>query len=180
MSARDAIGRSSSERISDGGPADRQPFLTTYRAVAACTREFGRLVDEVVQGVAALGLAGIDEKPVVRQSPDRCIVQLGPVALTLAWLQNGRDSVALGELLVVGWQGAVAQRAEYSPERARSGPAALSPKELWADVLVAGATDEASWLWHVAGNPDEGRPSTELAARCFERLRLAYAEAQPH
>ncbi|HEX2781456.1 MAG TPA: hypothetical protein VHM30_18275 [Gemmatimonadaceae bacterium] len=177
MSARDAIGRSSSERINEDGPGDRQPFLTTYRAVAACTREFGRLIDEVLQGVGAYAMTGIEEKPVVRQSPDRCIVQLGPVALTLAWLQNSRDSVALGELLVVGWRGAVAKRAEYSPERARTGPAALPAKELWADVLVARAADEASWVWHIPGNQEERWSSTELAARCVDRLRLAYTEA---
>ena len=174
MSAKDAIGRSSSERLHDDAGPERQPFLTTYRAGAACTREFGRLIDEVLDGMKALPLAGISEKAVARQSPDRCVVQLGPVALTLGWLQNTRDSVAMGELLVSVWEGAITRRA-YQPERASAANTAPA-MELWTEVFAAKAADEASWLWH-SKSGEESYSSTDLAARCVDRLRVAFVKS---
>src|SRR5688500_4515349 len=81
------------ERADARGTNHRQSFLSSHRALAACTREFARLSDEIRQSVAALQGVSADEKAAVRQSPDRCIVQLGPVALTIAWLRKGSDLV---------------------------------------------------------------------------------------
>src|SRR5213083_2550684 len=84
------------------------PFLSTPRALAACGREFARLCEGIADEVgASLGEAAPD-KVVLRQSPERCIVQVGPAALTVAWLRNNRDSVAEGELLIILWRGQVA------------------------------------------------------------------------
>ena len=154
----------------------RQPFLATHRALAACVREFGRLSDEVVEGVLALPHANGEHKATARQSPGRCIVQLGPVALTIAWLRGAHDSVATGELLVIVWRGAVAPRQHGQPERPLVGRAPLAATPLWEQVLTAVADSEASWAWQPRDTGVAGCSSTELAARCVERLRVAYLE----
>src|SRR5687768_12020936 len=157
----------------------RQPFLTSHKALAACAREFARLSREVVDGVAALPGTPAEEKAVVRQSPDRCIVQLGPVALTLAWLRSTHDSVATGELLVIAWRGAVAPRTKnHQPERPVTGPAPLAATALWEQVLTPVGDSEASWAWQPRGTEVGQCSSSELAARCVEQLRVAYEEGR--
>jgi hypothetical protein len=173
------IGSSSAERLVDVRDSNyRQPFLGSHRAVAACARELARLSDEVLLGVAALPGAMAEEKAVVRRSPDRCIVQLGPVALTLAWLRSSLDSVATGELLVIVWRGAVAPRTQHQPERPATRPAPLPATALWEQVLTAVADSEASWAWQPHEADVAPCSSTELAARCLERLTVAYLESR--
>ena len=131
--------RQSDVRTSDA----RSDFITSYRATAACTRELGRLHDEIVAALAdwrarfvASG-ASIPEEPVVRRSPARCMVQLGPVALTVAWLQRAQGTVADGELLAVVWRGEVAMRTPQGFERSYERAGASSATALWETVLVA-------------------------------------------
>ena len=157
-----------------------RPFLDTYRALAACTRELARLRAEVVPGVTALTGANAEHKVGVRQSPDRCNVQFGPVALTLAWLRSTQDSVATGELLVIVWRGTVAPRKQHQPERPVKGPAPLPATSLWEQVLTAVGDSETTWAWQPQGTEVAQCSSTELAARCVERLRVAYLESVPH
>ena len=174
-------GKSSAQpRLDDRGALERPPFLDTHRALAVCAREFARLCDEIVEGVDALYNAGTVEKPVVRQSPIRCIVQLGPMALTIAWLRSTLDSAAKGELLAIVWRGNVAPRAEQHPERKQAGATAprLPATALWEQVLTATAESEASWAWQTNIPGDAGYSSTQIAAQCVERLRLAYAERE--
>ena len=71
--------------------AARTSFLSSHRAQAVCTREFARLSEGLVAATKVLAVQTSIEPPTVRLSPDRCIVQLGPVALTVAWLRNGTD-----------------------------------------------------------------------------------------
>ncbi len=170
------IGSSSAERVVNARENGyRQPFLTSQRALAACTRELARLSDEVVLRVGAVHDVAADEKAVVRRSPDRCIVQLGPVALTLAWLRGNHDSVADGELLIVVWRGAVAPRKQHQPERPVTGPVPTPATSLWEQVLTPIADSEDAWTWQAATADDRCR-SKELAARCVERLHVAYTE----
>lgn len=156
----------------------RQPFLASHKAVAACTREFVRLGREVVDGVAALPGPAAEEKAVIRQSPERCIVQLGPVALTLAWLRSTHDSIAMGELLVIVWRGSVAPRTKHQPERPVAGPAPLGATPLWEQVLTPAGDSEATWAWQARAT-DVGRcSSSQLATRCVEQLHVAYLESR--
>jgi len=157
------------------------PFLASHRALAACTRELSRLGDAVVRGVAAMpGGATPVDKATVRRSPDRCIVQLGPVALTLAWLRGAQDAVSVGELLVIVWRGAVAPRARHQPERPATGPAPVGATPLWEQVLTATGDSEEAWVWQPQGDERIGQcSSAELAARCVGRLRAAYLDDAP-
>lgn len=170
---------SPAERLADDrDKLERQPFLTSHRALAACSRELERFTEEVLRGVAALHETGVEEKPVVRLSPGRCIVQLGPVALTVAWLRSTLDSVASGELLVIIWRGTVAPRRDHLPERTPTGRAPLAATALWEEVLTAAAASEVGWSWMPKNTGVAGYSSAELAARCVKRLGDAYAESR--
>jgi hypothetical protein len=155
---------------------NRKPFLETFRALNACVREFTRLSDELVEGVATLHASGLTEKPVVRQSPGRCIVQLGPVAVTVAWLHRYLGPLEEGELLVVVWRGSVAPRGEHSPQAVAPLRGPDTPVALWEQTLAPVATSEATWRWESPRADVAGYSSTELAAQCVERLRGAYSE----
>lgn len=164
------------ERVAARGSGNRQAFLASHAARAACTREFARLSDELKRNVARLDGVSADHKTSVRQSPDRCIVQLGPVALTVAWLRNGNDLVEAGELLIIGWRGAVAPTHRVQPERPRLGKAPFAATALWEQVFTPVADRETSWAWQAAPPLDETCTSTALSARCVERLYAAYQE----
>src|SRR3712207_5583806 len=94
---------SSSRTFGDIGTSDRPGFLASHRALAVCTREVSKLSDAIVDGVEALAARGLVEKPVAKVSPGRTIIQLGPVALTIAWLRSTLDTVADGQLLAIVW-----------------------------------------------------------------------------
>ena len=102
-----------------GDAQDRRPFIESHRALAVRTREFERLIDGVVRGASTVRgpAAPGEDVAVVRRAPDRCVVQLGPVALTIAWLRSTIDSVAEGQLLVIVWRGVIAPTGPYAPDR---------------------------------------------------------------
>jgi hypothetical protein len=157
---------------SDSRPGNG-PFLDSHRATAACRRELDRLNDELGRRLSELHSAGSVEAVVVRASPERSILQLGPVALTLAWLKGAQDSVAEGELLIIVWHGVAGRRPSGTPERkdAAQPPAAAA---LWEEVLIPIAADEAMWGWQIRGE-NVVRTSAEVAERCVEHLQNAYA-----
>ena len=164
-----------SDRLIDGQDQRFHPaYSSSYRAAAACGREVTRLLEAVEAGAAAWHAGGDVEKPIVRRSPSRCIVQTGPVALTITWLQSGRGTVADGELLVMLWRGAVARRSPRDFERVAERPGASSATALWEEVRVVDAESEAAWRWASPGT--DAITSSALADRCVERLRVAYAE----
>ena len=167
---------STAERLTDGLGPDRHSFLGSHRALAACTREFGRLADEVVKLAGALPEAA-DERPVVRRSPDRCIVQLGPVALTVGWLRSTLDSAADGQLLVVVWRGTVAPRGDHRYERPSKEPPRVPATMQWEASYRAEATSEAAWGWRAANQQTDVVTSSELAMMCIRELKAAHAEA---
>ena len=162
----------------------RASFITSHRAAAVCARELSRLHDAIADGLEGWGVgtarAGDDptlaDVPVVRRTPARCLVQVGPVALTVAWLQRAQGTVADGELLVVVWRGEVAVRSPQGFERAHQHSGASSATALWESVLVVSARSETEWSWAPAGARGDGVSSSALAQRCVERLRAAYAE----
>ena len=168
---------SSHEFTSEIGFSDRPSFLASHRALAVCTREFTKLSEGVVDAVEALAASGTTEKPVVRTMPGRCIVQLGPVALTIAWLRSTLDSVADGQLLVMVWRGNVAPKMNRLPEHQTGrGMTADIPVALLEESLTAAGQDEATWSWRLGGDGQDFT-SAELAARCVKLLREAYGSA---
>jgi hypothetical protein len=154
-------------------------YTSSYRANAACVRELARLHEEIAASLAEASVtadAQAPDDPVVRRSPARCLVQLGPVALTVAWLQRAQGTVADGELLVVVWRGEVAVRTPQGFERAHQRSGASSATALWESVLVVSASSETDWAWTPAGGKGDALSSSALAHRCVDRLRAAHAE----
>jgi hypothetical protein len=162
----------------------RGNFITSHRATAVCARELARLHHAITDGLTAWGVgtprAGDDanraDAPVVRLTPGRCLVQVGPVALTVAWLQRAQGTVADGELLVVVWRGAVAVQTPRGFERTVDRAGASSATPVWESVLTVDAESEAEWAWVPAGVADVTLSSATLADQCIERLRAAHAE----
>jgi hypothetical protein len=148
----------------------RETFLGASRALPACTREFERLNDEITKRLAATDAETIGAKPEVRRAPGRCIVQLGPVAITVSWVRARVDTAAAGRLLIVEWEGTVARGAERIPERAAVRPTGRAPQVLREQTLLADATSEQDWRWRREDAPAEALTSAELAERCVASL----------
>ena len=173
------------ERRADSRMDDvRSNFITSHRATAACARELARLYDAIDDGLTTWGIgtastgddASLADAPVVRRTPARCLVQVGPVALTVAWLQKAQGTVADGELLVVVWRGAVAVQAPRGFERTVDRAGASSATAVWETVVTPTAGSEADWAWVPAGVADVTLSSATLADQCIERLRAAHTE----
>ena len=165
---------SGSEERSGSAFGDPPPFLATHRATTVCAREVGRVVDGVRGAFATSSSPRGSGEPEVQISPDRCVVQFGPVALTVGWLRRPPDTPDVGELLVMIWRGVIAQRGAFrAPERGTT--RTRTATVLFERSFVATAADEASWMWRPAAG-DGDLVSPDLAQWCVERLRLAHAE----
>jgi hypothetical protein len=173
----DELGASGS--IAGVRPAYGAPFLTTHRAVAVCARELIHLTEEIVAAVTALRDSLGVEKEVVRKPPGRCMVQLGPVALTAVWLRGNADSIASGQLLVNVWEGNVAPPIDHSWERSGRERNSQPARLVWEMVLVASADAESSWAWIPSVADSAPISASQLASTCAEQLRAAYLAAVP-
>ena len=153
---------------------DHRAYIASQRALSACSREFTRLGDAIIDGLGAVSNPELAPKAESVRTPDRCIVQLGPVALTLGWLRSTPDSVAEGRLLVIVWQGTVTPRRRFHAERpAGQQLQAKSATVLWECECAAEAASEATWTWRSVAEVGLAIPSDALAARCVERLSAA-------
>jgi hypothetical protein len=149
-----------------------QPFLSTPRAFACCAREFTRLSADIVEAI--VGTFELPpEKIIVRQSPERCIIQVGTAALTVAWLRSTHDSVAEGELLVILWRGIVAPSLRFKPERLTD-PATITATALRETVFVADASCEADWMWRSIEPISDRYTSANLARAVADQLRAIH------
>lgn len=155
----------------------RERFLTSHRAIAACAREFSRLAQEVADRAGALRHELlIEDEPELRLTPERCIVQVGPVAITIAWLRGPLDSLADGRLLIIAWHGTIARRRfSESPTRPGAVPATQTAASVWEEAFVASAENEVSWMWESEGDPTRRYDSATLAARSIEQLRTVWS-----
>lgn len=153
-----------------GDGAQSQAFLATHRGQAAFAREYARLISAIVANAQMVGKMDPERPAVVRQSPERVILQLGPVALTVAWLRKGGNSAAIGELLFIFWRGTIASRGGEPTAYTAKRSAAVPPAIVFEETLVAYAIDEATWTWRTASLEVEGVSSAILAERCVRRL----------
>jgi hypothetical protein len=150
-------------------------FLGSSRAVAVCAREFERLADTIAKR-ATSAAERIGTKAEVQRMPDRCLVQLGPVALSVSWVRERVDTVATGRLMIAEWTGTVVRspRPADMPTASTTnhGPATLVNER----ILRADATGEPDWLWRREPVDDHGYASRDLAAHCVESLMLSLQE----
>jgi hypothetical protein len=151
-------------------------FLGSSRAVAICAREFERLADGIAKRAATLGeKAGT--KAEVQRMPDRCIVQLGPVALSVSWVRERVDTAATGRLMIAEWNGTIV-RSPLPTAPAVTQTIAPRPATLVREnILRADATGEPDWIWRREPAADVAYPSRDLAAKCVDSLLLSLQEA---
>jgi hypothetical protein len=169
----DSVAPSAGAENGDRYP-DHRAYIASQRALSACSREFTRLGDAIIDGLGAVTSADVAPKAESIRTPDRCIVQLGPVALTLGWLRSTPDSVADGRLLVIVWQGTVTPRRRFHVERpAAAQQPAKSATVLWECEFAAEAASEATWTWRSVADVGHAVSSDALAASCVERLSAA-------
>jgi hypothetical protein len=152
---------------------DRPEYLASHKSLAACQRELTRLTTSLTAQVQAIADQE-GETATIRRSPDRCILQLGPVALSVAWLRSTMDSVAEGQLLVMVWNGTIASRPKYSPER--PGNPASTASIIWQDALAAEANDENSWAWR--SESTGSAPTEKVADVAVAELKKALKKAK--
>jgi hypothetical protein len=157
--------------------SDRPEYLASHRSLAACQRELTRLTTILTQEVNAIADRE-GETSTIRRTPDRCILQLGPVAITVAWLRTTVDSVADGRLLVMVWRGTIAGRGKFTPERPSTMPVSGSATIEWQDTLSAEAASEETWLWKSETTGIANATSVALAELCMAKLRAALDSAR--
>lgn len=154
---------------------DAATFLGSSRAVAVCAREFERLADGIAKRAATVGeKAGA--KAEVQRRPDRCVVQLGPVALSVSWIRERVDTVATGRLMIAEWQGTVVRAAQRPPEMQTKSISQRPAQLMRENILRADATGEPDWLWRRESTDDLGYASRDLAAQCVDSLLLSLRE----
>jgi hypothetical protein len=144
---------------------DREDFLDSHRALAVCAREFDRLADDIAKRVLNLQDEEKGLKADVRRSPGRCIVQLGPVALTISWLRTRAETVSQGRLLIVEWNGTVgANGAQEYVNGVPTVAVTQTAKVVRENVFLPDASDEKSWTWRREGkNGRKAWKSSDLA-----------------
>ena len=150
-------------------------FLGSSRAVAVCAREFERLADTIAKR-ATSAAEKVGAKAEVQRMPDRCLVQMGPVALSVSWVRERVDTPATGRLMIAEWQGTVVRAPRPADMQTTTtvnhGPAQL----IRENILRADATGEPDWLWRGEPSADIGYASRDLAARCVDSLVLSLQE----
>lgn len=151
-----------------------QPFLSTHRALSAAAREFARLGDCLADGVTSGFGQELNRQLSVRRSPDRCIIQVGRSAVTVAWLRDRHDT-GEGELLIIHWRGTVAPAINQQFERARE--LTLTATPISERVFLAEATCEADWMWRSREEPVRRFSSSSLATLIVEDLRAVHDAA---
>jgi hypothetical protein len=156
---------------------DRESYLGSHRSGPACARELERLADDVVQRVESMDRDETAGEIEVRRGAGRCIIQLGPVALTMSWIRSRTDAVIEGRLMIMEWDGIVRRGTDQVPERAPVRHAFQPATLLREDVFVADAATEATWRWRRDGHSLGTYTSRDLAARCVASLTARLEEA---
>jgi hypothetical protein len=155
---------------------ERDTYLASHRSGPACGRELERLADDVVQRVESLERDEAAGEVEVRRGAGRCIIQLGPVALTMSWIRSRTDAVIEGRLMIMEWDGIVRRGTDQVPERAPVRHTFRPATLLREDVFVADAATEQNWRWRRDGRALGTYTSRELAARCLASLTARLEE----
>lgn len=149
---------------------DRDAYLASHRSGPACARELERLTDDVIQRVEALDRAEEAPEIEVKRGAGRCIIQLGPVALTMSWIRSRTDAVIEGRLMIMEWDGIVRRGTDHVPERAPVRHAGRPATLLREDVFLADTATEQDWRWRRDGRALGTYTSRDLASRCLASL----------
>jgi hypothetical protein len=155
---------------------DRDSYLGSHRSGPACARELERLADDVIERVESMERDEAAGEIEVRRGAGRCIIQLGPVALTMSWIRSRTDAVIEGRLMIMEWDGIVRRGTDQVPERAPVRHTYRPATLLREDVFVADAATEQGWRWRRDGHTLGTYTSRDLATRCMASLTARLEE----
>jgi hypothetical protein len=155
---------------------DRDTYLASHRSGPACARELERLADDVIQRVESMDRDEAAGEIEVKRGAGRCIIQLGPVALTMSWIRSRTDAVIEGRLMIMEWDGIVRRGTDQVPERVPVRHTFRPATLLREDVFVADAATEPNWRWRRDGRTLGTYTSRDLAARCMASLTARLEE----
>jgi hypothetical protein len=156
---------------------DRDAYLGSHRSGPACARELERLTDDLIERVESMELPDGAGEIEVKRGAGRCIMQLGPVALTVSWIRARTDAVLEGRLMIMEWDGVVRRATDHLPERAPVRQAFPPATLLREDVFIADTATEQDWRWRRDGRPLGVYSSRDLATRCMASLEARLEES---
>jgi hypothetical protein len=149
------------------GPAwnEAQPYIAQPRAQTALRRELDALTTELASRVKAVGADRTDGHVELHCSPQRLVVQLGSVGLSLSWVAARSGNLADGRLLVIEWEGAITHG------RGMGGLKTASPTR--EQLFRPEAKGPDDWCWRAEGTAATAYSSRNLAGQYFSSAALA-------
>jgi len=149
---------------------EAQPYMAQPRAQTALRRELDTLTTELASRVKTVQADSADGHVSLHSSPQRVVLQLGSVGLSLSWVAARTGNLADGRLLVIEWEGAVAHGGGMgglktaSPTRER--------------VFRPEAKGPDDWCWRADDGAASGSAysSRNLAGQYFTSATLAGVE----
>ena len=154
---------------SEGQPA----YMAQPRAQSALKREFDALSTELAERVKFESdrLGDSKEKQFeIHCAPQRLVVQLGPVGLSMSWVADRSGNLADGRLLVIEWDGAITHRNHAGG----GGLKTASPTREQLYRPEAKGPDD--WCWRPEGGEGSAYSSRNLAGQCFTSANMGRAE----
>jgi hypothetical protein len=143
---------------------EAQPYISQPRAQTALRRELDALSTELASRVKSIGGERADGHVELHCSPQRVVVQLGSVGLSLSWVAARSGNLADGRLLVIEWAGAITHG------RGMGGLKTASPTR--EQLFRPEAKGPDDWCWRAEGLAGPAYSSRNLAGQYFASAAL--------
>jgi hypothetical protein len=141
-----------------------QTFMSQPRAQTALKREFEMLTTELAERVKFESDRLGDNQVEMHCAPQRLVVQLGPVGLSMSWVAGRSGNLADGRLLVIEWDGAITHK------RHIGGAKTASPTR--EQLYRAEAKGPDDWCWRPETGEGSSYSSRNLAGQCFSSANM--------
>jgi hypothetical protein len=149
-------------------PAWSEPpvtFMSQPRALTALRHEFETLTAQLAEHVKFESNRLGDVQAELHTAPQRLVVQIGSVALTMSWVAGRSGKIVDGRLMVIEWTGAVAHRRQMGGLQTAS----LMREQSYRPE----AKGPDDWCWRPEGAEGVAYSSKNLAGQCFSATALA-------
>jgi hypothetical protein len=146
---------------SDGPPL----YMSQPRAHTALKREFDALTTELAERVKGESDRLGEDQVEMHCAPQRLVVQLGPVGLSMSWVAGRSGNLADGRLLVIEWDGAITHGRQIG------GAKTASPTR--ESLYRPEAKGPDDWCWRPETGDGSSYTSRNLAGQCFSSANMA-------
>jgi hypothetical protein len=143
---------------------EAQPYMNQPRAQTALRRELDTLTTELASRVKAVSADRADGSVEFHSSPQRLVVQLGSVGLSLSWVAARSGNLSDGRLLVIEWAGSITHG------RGMGGSKTASPTH--EQSFRPEAKGPEDWCWRAEGTVGTSYSSRDLAGQYFSSAAL--------